>query len=152
MNTEDFLVAKHEAAHVSVAHLLFWEVTSVERNRDGHGITHITPRKDGDIRERGIECGCVLLGAILIQPAGAAEDLRKLGELGECGIPLAIVFRRTRALLGTDAFLDLFSAVTDALWRSPTLTAADLQPLFGAASDVPVASLREDVRSTASVP
>jgi hypothetical protein len=152
VNAEDFLVAKHEAAHCVTAHLLFWEVSSVERNRNGHGITHIEPRTDGDIKERGIEYGMILLGAILIQPAGAAEDLRKLSEVGASGIALATVWRRTKALLGTDQFLDLYSAVTDALWRSPLLTAADLQPIFGAAStSLPPSASPRDVRSTAAV-
>jgi hypothetical protein len=151
----DFQTARHEAAHAAAAHLMFWEVTSVERFKDGQGVTNITPRTDGDIRERGIEAAMILLAAVTIEPAGASEDLQKLGELADSGIPLATVYRRTRGLLSTDEFMDLHSAITDALWRSPTLNAPELAIIFGlgVASDVPdSASLQGDVRGTTSVP
>lgn len=137
MDGENARVARHEAVHACAALSFGWPVRSVFRfdprlSRDGalHGVTFTGPRTDGDIRERGVQAGVVVLAPFFEDTRGCDGDIRRLDEITRAGVSLSEVWDRAAALVSDPAFRRRVRRLEDALWNHPFLSGEEVELLL----------------------
>jgi hypothetical protein len=119
MDERGVIASSHEAAHASTAICLGWDVWRVSRSSSLEANTYITPRVDGDVRERGLELAMIALAPFVCNAVGGAEhDLRLLADLAENGVQLGEAKRRLEKLTTTDRHHDLRVKFGNALMSS----------------------------------
>jgi hypothetical protein len=99
-----FRAARHEGAHRAMCECLGWPVVGAWRGRGLSGRTEWIPRTDGDIAERAIENGMILVAPFLLDPIGCGNDARALQELARVGVSLSSVIDRAERMMTSEDF------------------------------------------------
>ena len=73
--------SRHEAEHTVAAHLFGWKVRGVWRGAHLNGSTWWTPRRDGDLNERILEAGVIILAPALYDAEGSSRDFEEITKL-----------------------------------------------------------------------
>ncbi len=132
MNVADLQACRHEALHVVAALEFGWPIRGVIRRVDASGESYVTPLTNGNLHERAVQAGVILIAPFLdgCTPTGCGGDLKLLSALTASGARLVPIWDRATELLADPGFRRRVRVLEFALYSRPVMSGAEVALLL----------------------